>query len=311
MDIPSINEMIETAVAIEAKEGYLAKYLDDLAEARGVDFGDPQRGKALAIFEGYIRSVPTLLSAASESSVGTPVEATMHVVMRAAVAYWDEPEDLVPDALGVLGLLDDAYFTLRMLQEVSQRLHTESGHSLVAEDLSALDAVVRDILGEDLSEILDDLVALSLSNAPVDELIASVAEHAGSFTSPTAQTSFAGRSIDALVGEHLGFTGKPVDPLREKLIAALEQFSVGLTTGELTREAAIAAGTNELGQVFRAAVEAETIAGEPDVALATALLVGGVVHRALSPSAVLDANFVAGAVDLVLEGTAWAPGHAG
>ena len=137
----------------------------------------------------------------------------MAKVMASAVAYWDEPDDLVPDQLGVLGLLDDAYFSLRMLQLVSARLREESGQMLVADDLSALDDVVRDMIGAELIEVLDDLVILSLSNAPVDELIATIAEHSGGFMLASAQTSFTGLSVVELVEERLGFTGKPITTL--------------------------------------------------------------------------------------------------
>lgn len=295
MDTSSLHELIETAVAIETKEGYLARYLQDQASARGMQLGDEERREAIELFEGYIRSVPTLLTAARESSIGTPVEATMEKVVLAAVTYWDEPEDLVPDELGVLGLLDDAYFSLRMLRKVSDRLEAESGHALVSDDLSALDTVVRDILGE-VADILDDFVDLSLSNAPVDELVATVAEHAGTFELPSAASSFAGQCVHTLVGAHLAFASAPpdgssdtIDPLRHDLIGALEADPA--EHDELVRAA------------FRRALDDGAISGEADVELALSMLVGAVLHR--SRAGAVDSDFVARCVDHILDVHGW------
>jgi uncharacterized membrane protein YkvA (DUF1232 family) len=296
MDIARLNAQIETAVAIEANEGHLANFLTDRAAERGTSLSDQQRREALELFESYIRSVPELLASASSSARGTPVEGIMQKVMEAAVTYWDEPDDLVPDELGVLGLLDDAYFSLRMLQLVSDRLRQESGQTLVADDLSALDEVVRDIIGEELAEVLDELVTLSLSNAPVDELIASIEEHSGGFILTSAQTSFSGVSIAAMVEERLSFAGRRIDSLRLELIAALEQFASkldGQPSPALVRE-----GIDSLRSVLAAAL-GEGSSDDPDVQRIAALLVGALVSHTTLGLAV-DDEFIDGCVDLVV-----------
>ncbi|HLT36621.1 MAG TPA: hypothetical protein VK034_10050 [Enhygromyxa sp.] len=300
MDIARLNAQIETAVAVEANEGHLASYLTDRAAERGRILADKERREALELFENYIRSVPALLATASSSAAGTPVEAIMAKVMQAAVTYWDEPDDLVPDELGVLGLLDDAYFSLRMLQMVSDRLREESGQALIADDLSALDDVVRDIIGDHLADILDDLVILSLSNAPVDELIATVEQHSGSFILASAQTSFTGLSVLQLVEERLSFTGKRGDSLRGELIAALEQFAGkldGRASPELVRD-----GTEVIGRTVRTALGED--AGDDqdsDLDIIVALLVGGVVSRVMLGRG-CDREFIEDCVDFVVGG---------
>jgi len=296
MDTARLNAQIETAVAIEANEGHLANYLTGRAAERGASLSDQQRREALELFESYVRSVPELLASASASAVGTPVEAIMEKVMAAAITYWDEPDDLVPDELGVLGLLDDAYFSLRLLQMVSDRLREESGQTLVADDLSALDDVVRDIIGDELADVLDELVILSLSNAPVDELIASIEGHAGSFILSSAQTSFTGLSVAALVDERLSFAGRPVDSLRLELIAALEQLAAKLD-GQLAA-ALVREGTDSIQVVIRAAL-GEAVADDPDVQRIAAMLVGAVVSRAMLGD-FGDSEFIPGCVDFVV-----------
>lgn len=299
MDTAHLHEQIETAVAIEAKAGHLANYLADRAAERGVPLSDRQRREALELFESYVRSVPELLASAMASAAGTPVEATMAKVMAAAVTYWDEPDDLVPDQLGVLGLLDDAYFSLRMLRLVSDRLREESGQTLIADDLSAFDEVVRDVLGTELVEVLDELIVLSLSSAPVDELIATIAEHSGGFVLASAQSSFTGLSVVELVEERLSFTARPGDTLRDDLIDTLGRFAVELGGGV----------SRELVEQLSAAVEqvfarsfGEIEAGS-DVELAVALLVGAVVGQATLGRA-LAPELIARTVHFVVDGVA-------
>ncbi|NJK31661.1 MAG: hypothetical protein HC927_04165 [Deltaproteobacteria bacterium] len=231
MDITRLHTHVEAAVAIEAKDRHLANYLSDRATERDASLDAEELSQALELFELYVRSVPELLAAASTSAAGTVVEAVMEKVMEAAITYWDEPDDLVPDELGVLGLLDDAYFSLQLLERVSDRLLEESGQRLIADDLSPLHVVVRDIIGEHLAEVLDDLVILSLSNAPVDELVATIQEHSGSFILHSAQSSFTGMSVAQLVEERLGFTLERVDSLRGDLIGALEGSPAGSRGG--------------------------------------------------------------------------------
>ncbi|MCA9682076.1 MAG: DUF1232 domain-containing protein [Myxococcales bacterium] len=313
MEISDLEQMIQTAVAIEAKDGHLAHYLGERAAANDVLFGEQQRREALELFEGYIRSVPKLLAAAGAASVGTPVEEIMTKVMRAAVAYWEEPEDLVPDALGVLGLLDDAYYSLRMMQLVSERLQAEAGQTLIAEDLSALDAVVRDILGTDLTDVLDDLVILSLSNAPVDELIATLGDHSG-ISLPPAETSFAGVSVQELVEARLSFATGPnagaytVGGKREGLEDALIDILDNLC-GKLGERMGESGGTLEANDaILRAGVGAveerlrEALgSAHPDLSLAVSLLVGGVLER-LFAGEELDVDQLANMVHFVTDG---------
>lgn len=295
MEPSRLHEQIETAVAVEAKEGHLANYLADRAAERGVPFTERQRREALELFENYVRSVPELLAGAMASAAGTPVEATMAKVMRAAVVYWDEPDDLVPDQLGVLGLLDDAYFSLRLLQLVSSRLREESGQTLVADDLSALDSVVRDILGEQLADVLDELVVLTLSNAPVDELIATIAEHSGDFSLATAQTSFTGLSVVELVEERLSFAAQPDDTLCEELIDALSRLAIELRGGVSSE--LVGQGTATIEQLLHAKLDAD------EIDLAVSLLIGAVVGQATLGHE-LDRELLERCVHFVVDGIA-------
>lgn len=304
METAKLNEMIDTAIAIEAKDGHLANLLEERARERGETLGETERREALELFEGYIRSVPLLLAAAAKSAVGTPVEAVMTQVIAASVAYWDEEEDLVPDHLGVLGLLDDAYFTLRILQLVSRRLSEESGHVLVKDDLTALDAVVCDIIGEQLADVLDELVMLSLSNTPVDELIAKVSEHAGNFQFNTAQTSFTGLSVEDLVDARLGFVLQPVDIAGGEICEALESLAAKLAAADddAARTALLDQATAELDEALRVALSCGVELNADEIELAVSMLIGALHHRVVLTGGAADGNFIARAVEVVLEG---------
>jgi uncharacterized membrane protein YkvA (DUF1232 family) len=300
MDTAHIEEMIDKAVAIEAKECHLAHYLEDRAQTRGLTLDAQQKRDALELFERYIRSVPTLLRSTSALAQGTPVEALLGQVIRAAVTYWDEPDDLVPDELGLLGLLDDAYFTLQSLQLVSERLQGLTGQALMADDLTALDNVVREILGE-LADVLDELVDLSMTNAGIEELLGKIAEYSGSFALTSAQTSFTGLSVVELVETHLSFATEPEDPLQTELVAVLEPYLAEIATRTDSSLVALGDGLARVRADIDRVLLAAEIDDERDRTAVAAMLTGALLAQ-LAAGAPLDRDFAERCVELILGG---------
>ena len=54
----------------------------------------------------------------------------MREVIDDAVRYWQAPSDIIPDRLGLLGIMDDAYYALTLMQGSV----VELGRSLVSID---------------------------------------------------------------------------------------------------------------------------------------------------------------------------------
>jgi hypothetical protein len=71
---------------------------------------------------------------------------------------WEKHDDIIPDNLGMIGLLDDAYCSLCALQAVSDHYQLQTGKYLFPDDLSAANRIMRKIIGEPYATDLDNLV---------------------------------------------------------------------------------------------------------------------------------------------------------
>ena len=58
------------------------------------------------------------------SNVG--LEKEMESILEMVESYWLEGDDVIPDELGVIGLLDDAYCSLTSLQAVSDHYRLQN-----------------------------------------------------------------------------------------------------------------------------------------------------------------------------------------
>ena len=86
------------------------------------------------------------------------LEAEMAQILAAVKTYWEQDDDIIPDSLGMIGLLDDAYCSLCSLQAVSDHFQLQTGKYLFPDDLSAANSLIREIIGEPYASDLDKLV---------------------------------------------------------------------------------------------------------------------------------------------------------
>ncbi len=138
-----------------------ARYATGLAEM--TKFSDV----VLPFIRAYVEGTPDLLDAAFEAATAAGAGPAMRPIFDAALKYWQEPVDLVPDDLGMLGLLDDAYLSLRLLESVSVVQKAKTGRPLLSIDLEGVNHRARQLLGEETAARLDELVEETLSTPPL------------------------------------------------------------------------------------------------------------------------------------------------
>lgn len=113
----------------------------------------------------YIRLVPYMLKVAETAARNVGLQQEIENLGEAVLAYWNQEDDLIPDHMGAVGLLDDAYTSLSVLQQVSDQFRLLTGKHLFPEDLSEANGAVRQIIGEPYASELDQFVARSLRDA--------------------------------------------------------------------------------------------------------------------------------------------------
>jgi hypothetical protein len=153
-----IDEQIKAAMAEEPGSGYLAQFLSNALVELGQSAAPEDVAGVVRFVEGYIKQVPYLMSEGLKSAQAVELGPPMEHLLTQAAGYWDEPNDLIPDALGLVGLMDDAYFSLSLIQVLSDYCEMHNGVPLLVYPLTQSNRVVRGFIGDAIGAELDKLV---------------------------------------------------------------------------------------------------------------------------------------------------------
>ena len=146
-----------------------------VAAQRGVEAaaGDVERGARFVV--AYIEQVPYMMKVAMTAAVNVGLEPEMRRILDMVESYWEENDDVIPDGLGVIGLLDDAYCSLSSLQAVSDHYQLQTGKHLFPDDLSEANRAMRGIIGEPYASELDHMVIRTMKATGLIEAVKSLA----------------------------------------------------------------------------------------------------------------------------------------
>lgn len=175
MDTSQIQSMIDS----RCDEAHTVSELQDLltvvAERQGMaaQADDLQRGIRFVL--GYIRQVPYMMTVAWTAASNVGLEVQMEHILDMVQSYWLEGDDVIPDDLGVIGLLDDAYCSLCSLQAVSDHYQLQTGKYLFPDNLSSANRVMRKIIGEPYATDLDRIIILAMQETDLIEAVKSFA----------------------------------------------------------------------------------------------------------------------------------------
>ncbi len=156
------TSQIQSMIAEQCEEAHCESDLHDLlsvvAERQGVSALPADLENGVRFILGYIRQVPYMMQIASTAACNVGLQNEMQKILDMVQSYWLEGDDVIPDDLGVIGLLDDAYCSLTSLQAVSDHYQLQSGKYLFPDNLSAANRVMRKIIGAPYATDLDRIV---------------------------------------------------------------------------------------------------------------------------------------------------------
>lgn len=158
MDTSTIDSMIADLCADHNAEPELLDLLAVVAEREGVEANPDDLVKGARFICGYIEHVPYMMKIAWTSAVNVGLESPMKQILQMVESYWVEGDDVIPDELGVIGLLDDAYCSLTSLQAVSDHYQLQTGKHLFPNDLGPANRAMARIIGEPYGSELDQIV---------------------------------------------------------------------------------------------------------------------------------------------------------
>ena len=160
--------------------------------------------RATRFVVAYIEQVPYMLKVARTAAGNVGLQAEMERILEMVRSYWLQDHDIIPDQLGIIGLLDDAYCSLTSLQAVSDHFLLQTGKYLFPDDLTAANRVMRKIIGEPYTTQLDEIVSKAVAEAHVNDAVKLLA-------SPEKQQLI---DSQATIWNHGPVSELPVDQLR-------------------------------------------------------------------------------------------------
>jgi len=175
METAKIQKIIDDQFADPNSVTDLQELLVAVAERHGADPDQLELAQGASFIYNYIDQVPYLITVAWTSAKNVGLEEEVEIILEMVESYWIEDDDVIPDSLGVIGLLDDAYCSLSSMQTISDLYRMQSGKHLFPDDLTAANKIMRKIIGEPYSTELDTIAAKAIEDAQVKESVKALA----------------------------------------------------------------------------------------------------------------------------------------
>jgi uncharacterized membrane protein YkvA (DUF1232 family) len=176
MDTDFIETMIKRLGDSTQPDPELLDLLAVVAEQQGVDAGPDDLLGAARFVAAYVGLVPYMMKIAWTSASNVGLEKEMECVLETAESYWREGDDVIPDELGMIGLMDDAYCSLTLLQAVSDNFRLLTGKHLFPDDLTEANQAMHRIIGEPYVSELDRLVVRTMKEACLVQAVKKLAD---------------------------------------------------------------------------------------------------------------------------------------
>lgn len=175
MDTSRIEQMITRICS----DTHAARDLHDLlavvAERNQIEPDEDELGRGTQFVIAYVEQVPYMLKVAATAAANVGLVEEMEQIVNMVLSYWEQDEDVIPDHLGIIGLLDDAYCSLTTLQAVSDHYQLQTGKHMFPEDLTAANRVMRKIIGDPYVTDLDRFVNNAIKDAGIMQAVKSLA----------------------------------------------------------------------------------------------------------------------------------------
>lgn len=175
MNTAHIEAMIAEKCGEPDAESDITELLGGVADQQGRSVSTEQLKNGARFVCRYIELVPYMMKVARTASGSVGLMEPMERILEVVESYWLEGEDIIPDEMGIIGLLDDAYSSLTSMQLVSDYYQLQTGKYLFPDDLTSANQAMRRIIGEPYASDIDRMVTSTMQKAGLIEAVKALA----------------------------------------------------------------------------------------------------------------------------------------
>lgn len=203
MNTNKIRNQINSAIAKDKKNSKFLDFLMDWAHKSGNNHSKKKMQPIVDFMYDYLRHVPEMSKAILQESQRANIAHVVRPLMEYIENYFIENHDVIPDHHGVIGLADDAYLALRIIQSLSDEYKVLTGRHLISLDLTSANNWVADFLGHEATQQLEGLIATAKASQMIQNPLGQLANYYNStmyFNDPIWGTASINEVVDARLG---------------------------------------------------------------------------------------------------------------
>jgi uncharacterized membrane protein YkvA (DUF1232 family) len=201
-----IKSKIQRSIKDEERSSRLASTIRAVARNNSANPTKAEVQDVVDFVKQYVQHVPYYLEQGLAAARQIGLADEMNRMASELEAYWFQEEDLIPDRLGLLGIMDDAYASLLLLQSLSDYCKATIGRPLLAHDLTSANRFIRQLIGEPTASILDQRVGITLGQAMMNQLVSRFAM-SGLTVGGGPDPTWGGVTLDEYVDIQMGSLG--------------------------------------------------------------------------------------------------------
>ncbi|WP_252177719.1 hypothetical protein [Endozoicomonas sp. 4G] len=161
MDVQAISNLIDCARKHEEGSNHLQSFIDQQVEQlhHTIELPEDMASETLLKFSlEYINHVPDFLEALDQAAKELDIESFISPFLSIAEENFLAPVLQSQNNVGLFDLLDKAYFTHRLIEEVNDSYLSRIGCALVPINMTWANLIIHAILGEEFGNELDSIV---------------------------------------------------------------------------------------------------------------------------------------------------------
>lgn len=170
MKTDKIKNIISKTVRNERTTHNFAKLVKMVARENGKNLTNEQADGITEFVIQYVESVPALIEQGVREAPKLGIQNEMNQMMLELETYWIQEQDLVPDSLGLIGITDDAYASLYLLQALSDYCLSMYNRPLMKIGFTDSNKFVRELLGNNIAAVLEQRVQATIGNNMVNNI---------------------------------------------------------------------------------------------------------------------------------------------